>query len=110
MNRDFFSALYVQGTRLCYFVFFSEHQVPEPSGRKEPLDITPQLGWEEQRDCSGPDQQDSSEDRALLTLDRPQSLAEAERLFDELTQEKLQVCLRVCYIIVSFFSISLSEG
>lgn len=69
----------------------TDHPVPVPSGHKETLDIIPQLGWEDQRDCSGPDQQDSSEDRALLNLDRPQSLAEAERLFDELTQEKLQI-------------------
>ncbi|KAM4532415.1 M-phase phosphoprotein 9 [Fundulus diaphanus] len=68
-----------------------DRQGPEPSGHTEPLDRTPQLGWEEQRDCSGPDQQESSEDLTLLCLDRPQSLAEAERLFDELTQEKLQI-------------------
>ncbi|KAM4719697.1 M-phase phosphoprotein 9 isoform 2-T2 [Anableps anableps] len=69
-----------------------DRQVPELSGHMEPLDRSAQLGWEEHRDCSGPpEQQDSSEDVALLTLDRPQSLAEAERLFDELTQEKLQI-------------------
>ncbi|MEQ2165814.1 hypothetical protein GOODEAATRI_021062, partial [Goodea atripinnis] len=79
-----------------FYSFFSDRQVPEPSGHLEPLDRIPQLGWEEHRDCSGPDQQDSSEDLGRLSLDRPQSLAEAERLFDELTQEKLQVCLRVC--------------
>ncbi|MED6277636.1 hypothetical protein CHARACLAT_015514 [Characodon lateralis] len=68
-----------------------DRQVPEPSGHLEPLDRIPQLGWEEHRDCSGPDQQDSSEDLGRLSLDRPQSLADAERLFDELTQEKLQI-------------------
>ncbi|XP_015232323.1 PREDICTED: M-phase phosphoprotein 9 [Cyprinodon variegatus] len=68
-----------------------DRQVPEDSGPAEPPDRTPQLGWEEQPDRSGPDQQDSSEDLALLSLDRPQSLAEAERLFDELTQEKQQI-------------------
>jgi len=57
----------------------------------KPLDGISQLGWEEQRVFSGPDLRDSCEDSALLTLNRPQSLAEAERLLDELTQEKLQV-------------------
>ncbi len=50
-----------------------------------------QLGWEEQGACTGSGQQDSCEDAAPLLLDRLHSLAEAEKLFDELTQEKLQV-------------------
>uniref|UniRef100_A0A1A7Z2B3 M-phase phosphoprotein 9 n=1 Tax=Iconisemion striatum TaxID=60296 RepID=A0A1A7Z2B3_9TELE len=64
-------------------------QESESSHRVKPLD--PQLGWEEQRDQGAPDPRDFSEDSALLILDRPQSLAEAERLLDELTQEKLQI-------------------
>ncbi|XP_037547755.1 M-phase phosphoprotein 9 [Nematolebias whitei] len=66
-------------------------QEPESSGCVESPDGTPQLGWAEQRDCGVPDLQDSSEGPVLLSLDRPQSLSEAERLFDELTQEKLQI-------------------
>uniref|UniRef100_A0A1A8QMK1 M-phase phosphoprotein 9 n=2 Tax=Nothobranchius TaxID=28779 RepID=A0A1A8QMK1_9TELE len=67
----------------------NELQESESSRRVKPLD--PQLGWEEQRDQGLPDSQNFSEDSAPLVLDRPQSLAEAERLLDELTQEKLQI-------------------
>ncbi|XP_013885789.1 M-phase phosphoprotein 9 [Austrofundulus limnaeus] len=63
-------------------------QETESSGCGKSLDGTPQLGWEKQKDCIVPDLQDPSEDLGLL---RPQSLSEAERLFDELTQEKLQI-------------------
>ncbi|XP_043952640.1 M-phase phosphoprotein 9 isoform X1 [Gambusia affinis] len=68
-----------------------ERQEPEPYGRMEPLDRSSQLGWEQQRDGGGPEQPDPSVDPALLAPDRTQSLTEAERLFDELTQEKLQI-------------------
>ncbi|XP_029921405.1 M-phase phosphoprotein 9 isoform X2 [Myripristis murdjan] len=50
-----------------------------------------QLGWEDQGSGSGQDLQDTCEDTAPLLLDRLHSLADAERLFDELTQEKLQI-------------------
>lgn len=50
-----------------------------------------QLGWEEQGAGPGSGLRDSLEDSAPLYLDRLHSLAEAEKLFDELTQEKLQV-------------------
>ncbi|XP_041825630.1 LOW QUALITY PROTEIN: M-phase phosphoprotein 9 [Melanotaenia boesemani] len=63
---------------------------PESSGSMKPLDSNSQLGWDKQQ-CAGPDLQDSCEDSALLVLDRSLSLSEAERLFDELTQEKLQI-------------------
>ncbi|KAM6902838.1 M-phase phosphoprotein 9 [Xenentodon cancila] len=63
----------------------------ESSGSVKPLDGNSRLGWEEQRVRGGPDLQESCEDWTLLGLDRPQSLAEAEKLFDELTQEKLQI-------------------
>ncbi|XP_072227852.1 M-phase phosphoprotein 9 [Leuresthes tenuis] len=66
-------------------------QEQESSCSVKPLDGNSQLGWEEQRVFSGPDLRDSCEDSALLSLNRPQSLAEAERLLDELTQEKLQI-------------------
>lgn len=66
------------------------HQ-PDSSGNMNPPDGNSQLGWEEQGACSGPDLQDSCEDSAPLFLDKLHSLAEAEKLFDELTQEKLQV-------------------
>ncbi|XP_068190502.1 M-phase phosphoprotein 9 [Antennarius striatus] len=63
-------------------------QQPETSSSLKPPEGNSQQGWEEQR---GPDQQDSYEDSAPLLLDRLHSLAEAEKLFDELTQEKLQI-------------------
>ncbi|XP_061589840.1 M-phase phosphoprotein 9 isoform X2 [Cololabis saira] len=66
-------------------------QEPESSGGVKPLDGNSRLGWEEQQVCSGPDLLDACEDWTLQGLNRPQSLAEAERLFDELTQEKLQI-------------------
>ncbi|XP_017292247.1 M-phase phosphoprotein 9 [Kryptolebias marmoratus] len=75
--------------------FFSTHkddfQEPASPGCVKPQDGIHQLGWEEQRGCSVPELQDSSEDLVLLSLDRPQSLSEAERLFDELTHEKMQI-------------------
>lgn len=60
------------------------------SASVKPPDGNPQLGWEEPR--RGSDLRVSYEDPAPL-LDRIHSLAEAEKLFDELTQEKLQVML-----------------
>ncbi|XP_049415802.1 M-phase phosphoprotein 9 isoform X1 [Epinephelus fuscoguttatus] len=66
-------------------------QQPESTGSVNPLEGNSQLGWEEQGACSGGELQDSCEDSAPLLLDRLHSLAEAEKLFDELTQEKLQI-------------------
>lgn len=50
------------------------------AGDVQPPDVKPQLDWDER-----------DEDTGLSHLDRLQSLSEAERLFDELTQEKLQI-------------------
>ncbi|XP_032395040.1 M-phase phosphoprotein 9 isoform X3 [Etheostoma spectabile] len=66
-------------------------QQPESSGSMNPPERPSQLGWEEPRVCWGADLRDSYEDAAPLFLDRLHSLAEAEKLFDELTQEKLQI-------------------
>ncbi|XP_034048047.1 M-phase phosphoprotein 9 [Thalassophryne amazonica] len=57
-------------------------QQPESSGCVNPPEGDSRLGWEEQ----GADLQVSCEDSSPL-----HSLADAERLFDELTQEKLQI-------------------
>ncbi|XP_045923187.1 M-phase phosphoprotein 9 isoform X2 [Micropterus dolomieu] len=64
---------------------------PESSSSMNPPEGHSQLGWEEQGPCGGSDLQGSYEDSAPLLLDRLHSLAEAEKLFDELTQEKLQI-------------------
>ncbi|XP_063746456.1 M-phase phosphoprotein 9 isoform X2 [Eleginops maclovinus] len=61
------------------------------SGSGNPPEGNPQLGWEETGVCGVSELQDSCEDSAPFLLDRLHSLAEAEKLFDELTQEKLQV-------------------
>ncbi|XP_030005354.1 M-phase phosphoprotein 9 isoform X2 [Sphaeramia orbicularis] len=61
-------------------------QQPESCGSANPPEGNSQLGWEEQ----GANLQDTCEDSAA-PLDRLHSLAEAEKLFDELTQEKLQI-------------------
>ncbi|XP_070845475.1 M-phase phosphoprotein 9 isoform X1 [Chaetodon trifascialis] len=66
-------------------------QQPELSGSVKPPEGTSQLGWEEQAACPGSELMDSCEDSAPVLLDRLHSLAEAEKLFDELTQEKLQI-------------------
>ncbi|XP_071321347.1 M-phase phosphoprotein 9 isoform X5 [Trachinotus anak] len=66
------------------------HQ-PDSSGNMNPPDGNSQLGWEEQGACSGSELQDSFEDSAPPFMDKLHSLAEAEKLFDELTQEKLQI-------------------
>lgn len=63
----------------------------ESSAGVNPTEGPSQLGWEDQGSSSGQDLQDTCEDTAPLLLDRLHSLADAERLFDELTQEKLQV-------------------
>ncbi|KAM4634325.1 M-phase phosphoprotein 9 isoform 2-T2 [Polymixia lowei] len=63
----------------------------DSSGSVNPNQGSSQLGWAEQGPSTGPDQQDSCEDPAPLVQDRLHSLADAERLFDELTQEKLQI-------------------
>lgn len=48
----------------------------------KPAEGSSQQGWQEQQACPGP---------PVPLQDRLHSLAEAERLLDELTQEKLQV-------------------
>lgn len=75
-------------------VFLSDLPQPESSSSMNPPEGHSQLGWEEQGPCGGSDLQGSYEDSAPLLLDRLHSLAEAEKLFDELTQEKLQVSAR----------------
>lgn len=60
-------------------------------GSVNPLEGNSQLGWEEQGVRTGSGLQDSCEDSSPLLPDRLHSLAEAEKLFDELTQEKLQI-------------------
>ncbi|KAM8828167.1 M-phase phosphoprotein 9 isoform 2-T2 [Spinachia spinachia] len=49
------------------------------------------LGWEDRGVWAGSEQQDPWDASAPLLRDAPPSLAEAEKLLDELTQEKLQV-------------------
>ncbi|CAN9504595.1 unnamed protein product [Ophioblennius macclurei] len=57
-----------------------------------PLDSRPQLGWEDSGVRGGPDlEEEEEEEEAPPLLDRLQSLSDAERLLDQLTQEKLQV-------------------
>ncbi|XP_069021625.1 M-phase phosphoprotein 9 isoform X2 [Embiotoca jacksoni] len=68
-----------------------EDDLQEASGSLNSQDGSSQLGWEEPVFCGGPGLQDSVEYPAPLILDRLQSLSEAERLLDELTQEKLQI-------------------
>lgn len=63
----------------------------ESSVSVKPPNGISQQGWEEQGACTGTEVHDSCEDSTPLLLDRVHSLAEAEKLFDELTQEKLQV-------------------
>ncbi|XP_051268604.1 M-phase phosphoprotein 9 isoform X2 [Dicentrarchus labrax] len=77
--------------RLQFMSADREDDLQHPSGSVNPPEGNSQLGWEEQGACSGSDPQDSYEDSAPLLLDRLHSLAEAEKLFDELTQEKLQI-------------------
>ncbi|XP_074547233.1 M-phase phosphoprotein 9 isoform X2 [Halichoeres trimaculatus] len=80
--------------RLHFLSAEREDEVQHPSdssGSINPPEGRSQLGWEEQAACGGPEAQDPCEDPAPLLLDRLHSLAEAEKLFDELTQEKLQI-------------------
>lgn len=91
------------------FFFLS---LPESSGGETPQDENSQLGWEEQGGFSGPDPQDPCEDSA--SLHRIQSLAEAEKLFDELTQEKQQVRVQrhvtICFFIKSVYVCKWNTG
>ena len=58
----------------------------------DPGEGGPRLGWVELGPGgAAPDLQDSREEAALSLQPRLHSLADAERLFDELTQEKQQV-------------------
>ncbi|XP_028274191.1 M-phase phosphoprotein 9 isoform X2 [Parambassis ranga] len=68
-----------------------ENDLLESSSSSNPADAHSQLGWEDQGVGGGAEQQDFCEDSAPLFLDRLQSLSEAEKLFDELTQEKQQI-------------------
>lgn len=65
----------------------SEQQPSETPGDVNPPDVNPQPCWEEQRGSLW----DTCEDAGSSLLDRLHSLSEAERLFDELTQEKQQI-------------------
>ncbi|XP_054469091.1 M-phase phosphoprotein 9 isoform X2 [Anoplopoma fimbria] len=66
-------------------------QRTESSRSMNPPEGGSQLGWEDQGVCAGSDLRDSREDSSPLLVDGIHSLAEAEKLFDELTQEKLQI-------------------
>ncbi|XP_047426318.1 M-phase phosphoprotein 9 isoform X2 [Mugil cephalus] len=66
-------------------------QEPSSSGTMNPPDGDSQPVWEDQGVCGGAGPRDSFEDSSPLFLDRLQSLSEAEKLFDELTQEKMQI-------------------
>uniref|UniRef100_A0A8C6T6Y9 M-phase phosphoprotein 9 n=1 Tax=Neogobius melanostomus TaxID=47308 RepID=A0A8C6T6Y9_9GOBI len=57
-----------------------EQHTSDSASDVQPRDVNPQLDWDERDDNIG-----------LSHLDRLQSLSDAERLFDELTQEKLQI-------------------
>ncbi|KAM3874242.1 M-phase phosphoprotein 9 [Diretmus argenteus] len=63
----------------------------DPSGSLNPTEGISRLGWEDQGASNGLDLQDTCEDPAPFLLNRLHSLADAERLCDELTQEKLQI-------------------
>lgn len=62
------------------FTATDEQHLSDPPGDVRAPDVHPQLDWEERE-----------KDLGFSCLDRVQSLSEAERLFDELTQEKLQI-------------------
>ncbi|XP_034458994.1 M-phase phosphoprotein 9 [Hippoglossus hippoglossus] len=63
---------------------------PDSSSSMNPPNGNSQLGWEEQGACGVSDLRNTYEDSAPL-LDKLSSLTEAEKLLDELTQEKLQI-------------------
>ncbi|XP_033979414.1 M-phase phosphoprotein 9 isoform X2 [Trematomus bernacchii] len=68
-----------------------EDDLQQCSGSGNPLEGNPQLGWEGPGVSGVSELQDSCEDSPPFLLDRFHSLTEAEKLLDELTQEKLQV-------------------
>lgn len=70
----------------CVSLFLPELQQSESSSGGKPPDVVSQQGWLADE---GPDRSDGPPSTVLL--DGLHSLAEAEKLFDELTQEKLQV-------------------
>ncbi|XP_076020026.1 M-phase phosphoprotein 9 [Genypterus blacodes] len=62
----------------------------EPFDTMNPPEGNSQQGWDGGARV-GPEHQDTCEDSGALLVERLHSLADAERLFDELTQEKQQV-------------------
>lgn len=76
--------------------FLPDHQQPESSSSAKSPDIISQQGWGARGAAPGTDGQDHLEDPSPVLLDGLHSLAEAEKLFDELTQEKQQVGLAEC--------------
>ncbi|KAK1883442.1 M-phase phosphoprotein 9 [Dissostichus eleginoides] len=68
-----------------------EDDLQQCSGSGNPLEGNPQLGWEGPGVSGVSELQDSCENSPPFLLDRFHSLTEAEKLLDELTQEKLQV-------------------
>lgn len=76
--------------------FLPDLQQPESSSGAKPPDVISQQGRGARGAAPGTDGQDQLEDPSPVLLDGLHSLAEAEKLFDELTQEKLQVGLAEC--------------
>lgn len=73
-------------------LFLTELQQSESSSGMKSPDVVSQQGWG-QRGCGGADEGPDRSDGppSAVLLDGLHSLAEVEKLFDELTQEKLQV-------------------
>lgn len=73
-------------------LFLTELQQSDSSSAVKPPDVVSQQGWG-QRGAGGADEGPDHLDgpNSVVLLDGLHSLAEAEKLFDELTQEKLQV-------------------
>lgn len=69
----------------------SPSDLQQCSASVNPLEGNPQLSWEGLGVSGVSELQDSCEDSPPFLLDRFHSLTEAEKLLDELTQEKLQV-------------------